>query len=141
MKYSFIRFLTVGVVNTLVGLSIMFFLLHFVHLSYWISTFLGNAVGAIVSFTLNRSYTFKINSPMPKSFFKFVLVVIICYVISYQLGKILIDLSIKNISLTPKIETDLAVIFSTGLYTIINYFCQKHFVFSIKENSPTSNRI
>lgn len=36
---SFIRFLAVGVVNTMIGLTIMFLLMHAVGMSYWLSTF------------------------------------------------------------------------------------------------------
>lgn len=56
---SFIRFLLVGIVNTAVGLSIMLFLMNALELSYWISTFIGNGTGAVTSFLLNRTFTFK----------------------------------------------------------------------------------
>ena len=59
MNFQFVRFLMVGVANTIVGLSVMYLLLHLAGLSYWTSTFLGNSVGAVVSFFLNRSFTFR----------------------------------------------------------------------------------
>src|SRR6478752_1743962 len=56
MKGSFVRFLVVGLVNTGVGLSIMYVLLHIFH-HYWAATFVGNAAGAVVSYVLNRIFT------------------------------------------------------------------------------------
>ncbi|MDP4103968.1 MAG: GtrA family protein [Bacillota bacterium] len=48
MNHSFVRFLLVGVVNTIVGLSSMYLFLHGFSFSYWVSTFLGYVIGACV---------------------------------------------------------------------------------------------
>ena len=129
MNYSFIRFLMVGVANTIVGLSVMYLLLHVVGLSYWASTFLGNSVGAVVSFFLNRSFTFKSQSSVSKSMIRFVAVILFCYFISYTIGRNVVEWILSNSHLTSSIKTDIAVLISTGLYTVLNYLCQKLFVF------------
>ncbi|MDR7001863.1 GtrA family protein [Neobacillus niacini] len=134
MKYSFIRFIIVGILNTIVGLSVMYLLLHAFHLSYWISTFIGNSIGAIVSFFLNRSFTFKSHHAVSKSAIRFIIVILCCYFISYDLAtKLVSTVLISNHFFSEKIRTDLAVLVGTGLYTVLNYFGQKLFVFSKKD--------
>ncbi|WP_088073003.1 GtrA family protein [Gottfriedia luciferensis] len=134
MNRTFIRFIAVGVANTIVGLLSIYLLLHLVGLSYWWSTFLGNAIGACISFILNRNFTFKSHGSVTKSIPLFILVILVCYFISYNLGAKIIDYSLANQNLLPdKFKTDLAVLFSSGLYTILNYFGQKLFVFKNKK--------
>lgn len=129
MNYQFVRFLMVGVANTIVGLSVMYLLLHLAGLSYWTSTFLGNSVGAVVSFFLNRSFTFRSQSSVFKSMLRFVAVILFCYFVSYTLGRNLVDWMLSNSGLTSGIKTDIAVLISTGFYTVLNYLLQKIFVF------------
>jgi putative flippase GtrA len=38
----------VGIVNTFIGLFFMFFFLNVVGVSYWVSTFRGNTIGACI---------------------------------------------------------------------------------------------
>ena len=73
---SFARFLLVGVFNTLVGLSASFAFFNLFHLNYWISTFAGNTIGAIVSYTLNRTFTFRSNVSVGSSWWKFAVVIL-----------------------------------------------------------------
>lgn len=136
MKYSFVRFVMVGVVNTLVGLSVMYLLLNGLGLSYWLSTFIGNSVGACVSFLLNRRFTFRSDGSVLNGFIRFVAVILICYFLSYSIGKNLVPWLLSDYgSITSKVKTNLAVLFSTFLYTILNYFGQKLFVFPQKEGN------
>ena len=56
---SMLRFLLVGVVNTLVGAGIMFLLYNLAGCSYWLSSAANYIVGGIVSFCLNKYFTFQ----------------------------------------------------------------------------------
>jgi len=133
MKHSFSRFLVVGMLNTIVGLSFMYLLLHVAGFSYWISTFLGNSIGACVSYFLNRSFTFKSQGSILKSVCRFVIVILCCYFISYDVAKNIAVWFLTAINLAnQKAAADLAVLCGAGLYTILNYFGQKLFVFSEK---------
>lgn len=131
MLHPFFRFLIVGLVNTMVGLSSMYILLHAAGLSYWLSTFIGNSIGAVVSYFLNKTFTFKSNAPVGKSALRFMIVILGCYFISYYLGKQFTNWALDQVSfISSSYKTDIAVLFGTGLYTISNYFGQKVFVFS-----------
>lgn len=134
MNHSFVRFLLVGVVNTIVGLSSMYLFLHGFSFSYWVSTFLGNVIGACVSYILNRSFTFKSNAAVGTSMLRFAIVILICYIISYYLGeKIALFLFAKISFLGTKYAADAAVLFGTGIYTITNYLGQRLFVFKQRQ--------
>lgn len=131
MSFTFFRFLLVGVANTILGLSVIYLLLHLVGLSYWMSTFLGNSVGAMMSYYLNRRFTFRSKNAVSKSLILFVVVTLLCYVVSYSIGMNLVEWLLGNSnSLKSSIKTDLAVLISAGLYTVLNYLGQKWLVFS-----------
>jgi putative flippase GtrA len=133
MSNSFFRFLLVGIINTIVGLSFMYIFLHLFSFSYWISTFFGNIIGAFVSYFLNRTFTFKSNDTYGKSMFRFAVVIIVCYFISYYLGEKVSYLFFSQIPLiSDKYAQDAAILFGTGIYTITNYLGQRLFVFQRK---------
>ncbi|WP_066064750.1 GtrA family protein [Neobacillus soli] len=140
MKYSFVRFIMVGIVNTVVGLSCMYLLLHGLGQSYWIATFVGNAIGACVSYILNRNFTFKSQSSVSKSAVRFVVVILCCYFISYDIGRSLVEWMLKNNNyFNAFVKTDFSILVGTCLYTILNYLGQKLFVFSKNDTAIMSN--
>lgn len=122
---SFIRFIIVGVLNTLVGLSIMFFSIHMLELSYWSSTFVGNASGAVLSFFLNRVFTFESNVSIGKGAIRFTVVIFVCYFLSYFLS----DRFADAFPFREGIQKDFAILLGAAFYTISNYLGQKYFVF------------
>ncbi|KXG09042.1 hypothetical protein AT864_02726 [Anoxybacillus sp. P3H1B] len=130
MNHSFFRFLLVGLINTAVGLSVMYTLLHLAHVSYWGATLIGNTIGAIVSYCLNRLFTFRSHAPISSSAFRFALVIMVSYFFAYRLGKQLAHWTMGTVSLLPAQYTDdMAILFGTALYTIFNYLGQKRLVF------------
>lgn len=126
---SFFRFLLVGVLNTLVGLSATYLLLNGLKLSYYPSTFLGNAIGAVVSFFLNKTFTFQSKGATLQSAVKFVVVILVCYGLSYYVGLHLTRWMLSHLTTNNKWVENGAVLIGAGLYTITNYFGQKFFTF------------
>ena len=53
------KFLLVGVLNTLVGNGLMFLLYNLGGLSYWPATAVSYALASVMSYFLNRYFTFK----------------------------------------------------------------------------------
>lgn len=126
----FTRFLLVGVINTLTGLSVIFILLNVFGLSYWGSTFVGNGVGAAVSYLLNRAFTFNSQIDFKNGVPKFITVILLCYFLSYSLGEFVADGAYYLYSTILFInEEEFAILLGSGLYTITNYFGQRNFVF------------
>ena len=53
-----LKFLIVGVVNTVFGTAVMFVSYNLLHLDYWISTGANYVLGSILSYFLNKTFTF-----------------------------------------------------------------------------------
>ena len=59
LDITFWKFVLVGIVNTLVGTGVMFAAYNLLHLSYWVSSASNYVVGSIVSYFLNKYFTFQ----------------------------------------------------------------------------------
>lgn len=81
---SMFRFILVGMFNTLLSFITMFLL---EGLGYWPSTAIAYAVGSVLSFFLNRSFTFHSEEALGRSAVKFAVNVAVCYVIAYTLAQ------------------------------------------------------
>ena len=123
---SFIIFLLVGGINTLVSAVLMFLL---EKTGYWVSTVVAYAVGAVISFFLNKKFTFKSEGKTTKSAVKFIINVAVCYIIAYSVAQPLATLILSATSLSPLWIERVAKLFGMGLYKLINYFGQKFFAF------------
>ena len=125
-------FLLVGVGNTLLSLVLMFLL---EGLGYWPSTAIAYVAGAILSFFLNRYFTFHSKADLKKSALKFALNVVLCYVLGYGLARLLI-VAPQQPNAIPLIWFDrLRKLVGMGLYTIFNYIGQRFFVFLKREKN------
>lgn len=123
---SFVRFLIVGVGNTLLSLMLMFLL---EGLGYWPSTAIAYVAGAVMSFFLNRYFTFRSEERFWASAWKFAVNVAVCYVIGYGLARVLVRPP-EGITAVPAIFFErLSKLVGMGLYTVLNYFGQRFFAF------------
>ena len=73
------RFLTVGVVNTLFGLSVIFGLMFFLELNPAASNLVGYACGFVLGYFLNKSWSFASYDTKNKGFLRYVTVMLIAY--------------------------------------------------------------
>lgn len=76
---QFLRFLCVGVVNTFVGLAVIYACKYFGGLDDLESNASGYAVGLCVSFTLNRRWTFAHHGAIAPAALRFLAVAAIAY--------------------------------------------------------------
>jgi len=118
MLFQFIRYNLVGVVNTIAGFSIIFILM-FLGVSATISNAIGYGIGSIISFYLNKKYTFKSTLKSKIVIFKFFTVL----AISYGANFLVLQQLLKTIN------PYLAQIGSAIVYTIISFLLVKFFVF------------
>ena len=77
-----VKFLLVGVINTLVGTGTMFGLYNCLGCSYWVSSAGNYIVGSIVSYFLNKYFTFKNHQKSAKTVLKFVVNIAGCIISS-----------------------------------------------------------
>ena len=79
-----IRFLLVGVINTLVGLSIIYAAMYFFGFGIKSANLIGYLVGIMVSFTLNKKWTFKNRDRIGASLIRYLVVIGVAYVANLQ---------------------------------------------------------
>lgn len=127
---QFIRFLGVGVINTAVGTGTMFLLYNVFGAGYWISSAFNYIVGSIVSYILNKKFTFKNQDSNKKTIIKFVVGIAVCYGIAYGIAKPLVHTLLVGQS--QKMADNMAMLVGMGLFVIINYLSQKFFTFNSK---------
>ncbi|MGP7816368.1 GtrA family protein [Niallia sp. 01092] len=132
LQHPFIKFLFIGVINTLVGLSITYTCLSFLQLNYWTSTIIGNCLGACVSYFLNKRFTFQSKAPFMGSSIRFAIVIILSYISAYKIGLEIVEEIVKMLAIPAGYTEEIAVLFGSGLYTILNYLGQKYIVFPHK---------
>lgn len=84
---TLVKFLAVGVLNTIIGAGTMFLLYNLAHASYWLSSAANYVVGGIISFFLNKYFTFESKVWSWSQVWKFVLNVTVCYILGYGLAK------------------------------------------------------
>lgn len=126
LNNSFLRFVLVGVCNTLLSLVLMFLL---EGLGYWPSTAIAYVAGAVLSFFLNRSFTFHSDEDFWRSVGKFVINVAVCYAIAYALAQPLVSRALGGTGISPVWQERIAKVVGMGLYTLLNYFGQRFFAF------------
>jgi Predicted membrane protein len=115
-----LKYLLVGIINTIVGYGIIFFLM-FVGVSPEISNIVGYAVGISVSYVLNKIYTFQSKAHPKKEFPKFVLSLLA----SYTLNFLTLVLCIHILKINPYISQ----IISGAVYTLSGFVFLKYFAF------------
>ena len=84
---TFWKFILVGMINTLVGTSVMFIAYNALHLSYWISSASNYIIGSIVSYFLNKYFTFQNKEKSVKQVVVFIINITVCYLLAYGLAK------------------------------------------------------
>lgn len=124
------KFFLVGIINTIVGTSVMFLLYNLAGVNYWISSASNYIVGSIVSYILNKYFTFHNKEKSPMQVLKFVVNISVCYLLAYGIAKPAVSFVLSTLSVTAK--DNLAMLVGMGLFVVLNYFGQRFFVFKEK---------
>ena len=124
---SLTRFIIVGIINTLVGMAIMFGLYNLAGCSYWISTAANYFFASILSFFLNKHYTFRYKGDTAGSAARFVITIAVCYFIAYGIAK---PLTLHLVSGSVRFQENLAMLVGMVLFTGVNYLGQRFFTFA-----------
>lgn len=130
LDITFWKFILVGIVNTLVGTTVMFVFYNVFHLDYWISTAANYVVGSIVSYFLNKHYTFKSSEKSPKVVVRFVINISVCYFIAYGVARNAVSWVLQSAEAV--VRDNCAMLVGMGLFVILNYIGQRFWTF--KEN-------
>lgn len=117
-----LRYAVAGVVNTVVGLLAIFAVMYVFRASPGAANAVGYAIGLCFSYGLNRVWTFSDRRPHASSFWRYILVV----GISYLLNLTAVLLAIRLVALNPY----WAQILGMSTYTICTFLGCRRFVFS-----------
>ena len=128
---KFWKFIGVGVINTLVGNGVMFLLYNVAHASYWLSSAANYVVGSIVSYFLNKHFTFKNTEKSFAVVVRFVINISMCYLLAYGAAK---PLAAKLLQNSPQnIQENVAMLVGAVLFIGLNYIGQRFFTFREKK--------
>lgn len=128
---TLLKFLMVGIINTVVGATIMFLLYNLAHCSYWFSSACNYVTGGIVSYILNKRFTFKNNETSFAQILLFAANIAVCYVVAYKLARWGIYTLFAQS--TQKVKDNIALFCGMIVYTALNYLVQRYIVFRKKE--------
>lgn len=124
---KFGKFILVGIVNTMVGTALMFGLYNIVGASYWISSAVNYILTSVLSFFLNKHFTFQNKDPSFLVVVRFSLNILICYFIAYGLAKPIAMFLLASYTIT--IQENVAMLVGMVFFTILNYLGQRLFAF------------
>lgn len=125
---TLLRFVLVGVVNTLVGMAIMFGLYNLAHCSYWISSACNYILTSILSFFLNKYFTFQNQEKSVAQAVRFAVNIAVCYLLAYGIAKPLCIWLLSGVSQT--VRDNVSMLVGMCLFTVLNYLGQRFFAFA-----------
>jgi len=120
-SFQFVRFLLVGVANTLVGLSIIYSAKYFFSLGDVLANAIGYGVGIVVSFMLNSRWTFRYSGLMLPAALKFLGAALV----AYAANLLTVMAAIKGFGMNAYVAQALG----TPAYTVTAYLISKYLVF------------
>ena len=126
-KQQIIRFLVVGAVNTVVGSVIMFGLYNFAHIPYWISSASNYFLTSVLSFFLNKYFTFQNTEKNFSQVIRFAVNIAVCYLLAYGIARPVCRYLLSNAEVQIRDNTSMLV--GMCLFTFLNFFGQKLFAF------------
>ena len=132
---SFVRFVLVGIVNTIVGLTVMFSCYNILHLGYWLSSATDYVLASIVSYFLNKHFTFGYHEKGWWSLARFVLNIAVCYFIAFSLARPMVRFCLSHIGWQMEVSLleNISMLIGSGLFVVINYLGQRFFAFKKRE--------
>ena len=119
----FIRFAIVGLVNTAIGYGVILVLHYWLGLNATAANAGGYAVGALISYALNRTFTFSSNRPHLRTLPLFAITVLGCFLFNI----IILHVGLAVLGLPIALAQALAV----GSYGLSFYLISRHVVFKI----------
>ena len=125
-----VKFLVVGVINTLVGTAIMFGLYNLAHCSYWVSSAANYILTSILSFFLNKYFTFGSKEKSAAEVLRFAVNIAVCYLLAYGIARPLCLAALAGASAA--VRDNVSMFVGMCLFTGFNYIGQRFFAFKQK---------
>ena len=124
---TLLKFIAVGVVNTIFGYAIMFTFYNLLHLSYWVSSACNYIFGSILSYFLNKHFTFQDRSRSWKTVLRFAVNIACCYLIAYGAARPAVRWLLRGCS--QKLIDNAAMLAGSVVFVALNYLSQRFLTF------------
>lgn len=137
---KFLKFILVGLLNTLVGEGLKFLLFNLFHTDVWISSIIGMVVGSVLSYFLNKYFTFKNTEKGWKPVARFAINIAVCFTLANIIALPLVEWFCLANSLTMfgwSVETfagNVSMLAGSCLFVAFNYIGQRFFAFREKND-------
>lgn len=119
---QFIKYLAVGLVNTLVGYGVFFLLVRYSRIYPEAANAVGYALALVVAFSLNRMFVFKSTVQNSKALPRF----IAAFSVSFLVNQLVLVLFLHLL----KWPAEISQIPAMASYTLVFYYLNKNYVFS-----------
>jgi len=116
----------VGGVNTLIGTAIMFSLYNLAGCSYWVSSAANYILVSILSFFLNKNFTFQYKGDLRGSALRFAVNIAVCYLLAYGIAKPAVFYFAAG---SVAFRENIAMLAGMCLFVVFNYLGQRLFTF------------
>jgi putative flippase GtrA len=126
-----LKFIFVGILNTIIGSAIMFSFYNLLNFSYWLASASNIVLVSILSFFLNKYFTFNVKQWSFFMVIAFIMTIAISYFLAYGVSRPLVKYFLKDSSKT--IRENIALFIGMCMFTGINYLGQRLIVFREKE--------
>ena len=126
------KFLLVGLLNTLVGDGLSFLLINLTDMGIWLATALPMALASVMSYFLNKHFTFKNTETGWRPAVRFALNIAMCYVVAYGIAIPLMQWALSTAD--PVLRDNVAKVVGMVLFTGCNYLGQRLFAFREKKD-------
>lgn len=130
-KQTFIRFVLVGALNTLIGMSAIFVAWHFFGFGDLAANLTGYAIGFCCSYGLNRVWTFSDRGAVSRSLWRFALVCAAAYGLN-----LIVLFGVRHL-IGP--ESFLPHVAGSVAYTVAGYLGSRYFAFRSKPGARLAN--
>lgn len=121
------KFLLVGVLNTLVGDGLSFLLINVTDIGMFWATAAPTALASVMSYFLNKHFTFKNTEKGVKPALRFALNIAVCYGLAYGIAVPLMRQVLS--AADPAVQDNLAKLTGMCLFVGFNYLGQRLFAF------------
>jgi putative flippase GtrA len=161
---KFLKFVLVGVINTIVGTGLVFVFLNlvfnFLHpdVNFWVSSSLACIIASVMSYFLNKYFTFKNTEKGIKPIIRFALNIAACYFLAYFLAQNAVywlitiepfkawatgifntDFFTNLFNTYDNFTVNVATLVAACFFTLFNYVGQRFFAFRAKSTKEENN--
>ena len=126
------KFLLVGALNTLVGDGLSFLLINVTAIGLWWGTALPMALASVMSYFLNKHFTFKNTEKGWRPVLRFAVNVAACYLLAYGIAIPLLTWVLA--AQDPVLVKNVTKLAGMVLFTGFNYLGQRLFAFREKKD-------